>query len=560
MKKHLFLLILALAPLFLSAQSDLFDKLPRKKFKAKRAALDSLRKGKRFKLRILDSNQTLEPLNIYGPNFQVQTMSGQTISYKRGRHYRGTGKRFTALTLSDNGELLGVCDSMKLTKTGPELDTIPSTIFEPESEPNLPAGTIQSTATPTSGPVIGSSAVSCKEVLIYTEITLPYFRACSTLAGATTIQAGVQATIDRITSIFAVKAGIFFREGIVVKLHSIRVWTTQDPYSTLPATSTMLINFATAKQLEPIWSQYHVASLIDLATGTRNLGGLAYTDQLNKAAKCNVQCLYTSFNTSSYSWTVNCWTHETGHTMSSKHTHWCGWRLPNGTTGRIDSCWSGEGSCGTTSRTSRRGTVMSYCHIGGLIDFNLGFGPLPGNQIRLGLANSTVPCTTTVQPTCTSFTYSAWSACQNGTQTRTVVSASPTNCTGGSPVLSQPCQGLLTGFSYTPTAAQPIFDGTSSTNASRWLAYTTNQEVVITFPSPRTITSLLIETGWLSGTTWSNPVQNITVTINNQNFTFTNNTLTTLNVNIGGLVSTQIRIVFSGPSPQRIREVGILGF
>lgn len=331
---------------------------------------------------------------------------------------------------------------MKLTKTGPELDTAKSTIFEPESEPNLPAGTIQSTATPTSGPVIGSSAVSCKEVLIYTEITLPYFRACSTLAGATTIQAGVQATIDRITSIFAVKAGIFFREGIVVKLHSIRVWTTQDPYSTLPATSTMLINFATAKQLEPIWNQYHVASLIDLATGTRNLGGLAYTDQLNKAAKCNVQCLYTSFLQNSYSWTVNCWTHETGHTMSSKHTHWCGWRLPNGTIGRIDSCWSGEGTCGTTSRTSRRGTVMSYCHIGGLIDFNLGFGPLPGNQIRLGLANSTVPCTTTVQPTCTSFTYSAWSACQNGTQTRTVVSASPTGCINGSPILSQPCQSI----------------------------------------------------------------------------------------------------------------------
>jgi hypothetical protein len=71
---------------------------------------------------------------------------------------------------------------------------------------------------------------------------------------------------------------------------------------------------------------------------------------------------------------------------------------------------------------------------------------------------------------------------------------------------------------------------------------------------------MVIETGYLSGTTWSNPVQNITVTINNQNFTFTNNTLTTLSVNVGGLVSTQIRIVFSGPSPQRIREVGILGF
>jgi hypothetical protein len=42
--------------------------------------------------------------------------------------------------------------------------------------------------------------------------------------------------------------------------------------------------------------------------------------------------------------------------------------------------------------------------------------------------------------TCTSFTYSAWGACQpSGTQTRTVLTSSPTGCTGGSPVVSQPC-------------------------------------------------------------------------------------------------------------------------
>lgn len=42
--------------------------------------------------------------------------------------------------------------------------------------------------------------------------------------------------------------------------------------------------------------------------------------------------------------------------------------------------------------------------------------------------------------TCTSFTYSAWGACQsNSTQTRTVASSSPAGCTGGAPVLSQAC-------------------------------------------------------------------------------------------------------------------------
>jgi hypothetical protein len=42
--------------------------------------------------------------------------------------------------------------------------------------------------------------------------------------------------------------------------------------------------------------------------------------------------------------------------------------------------------------------------------------------------------------TCSSFTYSAWGACQpTNTQTRTVLSSSPAGCTGGAPVLTQAC-------------------------------------------------------------------------------------------------------------------------
>jgi hypothetical protein len=61
----------------------------------------------------------------------------------------------------------------------------------------------------------------------------------------------------------------------------------------------------------------------------------------------------------------------------------------------------------------------------------------------------TQACTVTPPPppppppppaTCSSFTYSAWGACQpNNTQTRTVASSSPAGCTGGSPVTSQAC-------------------------------------------------------------------------------------------------------------------------
>jgi hypothetical protein len=44
------------------------------------------------------------------------------------------------------------------------------------------------------------------------------------------------------------------------------------------------------------------------------------------------------------------------------------------------------------------------------------------------------------QQTCTSFTYSAWGECtSSGTQTRNVLTSSPSGCVGGNPVLSQQC-------------------------------------------------------------------------------------------------------------------------
>ncbi|HSM91710.1 MAG TPA: hypothetical protein VLT47_02425, partial [Anaeromyxobacteraceae bacterium] len=69
--------------------------------------------------------------------------------------------------------------------------------------------------------------------------------------------------------------------------------------------------------------------------------------------------------------------------------------------------------------------------------------------------------------TCTSFTYSAWGACQpDGTQARTVTASSPTGCTGGAPVTTQACTyvpptSTCTGFTYsTWGACQP--DGTQT--------------------------------------------------------------------------------------------------
>ena len=51
------------------------------------------------------------------------------------------------------------------------------------------------------------------------------------------------------------------------------------------------------------------------------------------------------------------------------------------------------------------------------------------------------PCNVYInlQPTCTSFTYTPWSSCSSGEQSRTIVTRAPYGCAGGSPVTIQTC-------------------------------------------------------------------------------------------------------------------------
>jgi hypothetical protein len=88
---------------------------------------------------------------------------------------------------------------------------------------------------------------------------------------------------------------------------------------------------------------------------------------------------------------------------------------------------------------------------------------------------------------CTSFSYSAWSACTNGRQTRTVLSSYPAGCTGGTPVLSQSCSGSSGGAANgatigvsgvvrdittgAPVSGATITDGTHSTTSDSYGRY-----------------------------------------------------------------------------------------
>lgn len=223
-----------------------------------------------------------------------------------------------------------------------------------------------------------SSSTLCKPVRVYMEADFQiYSRSSSNMTTATNF----------VTGLFNLVSQLYLAESITLQLSGIFVWTTADPYASMTNTNTILSTFANNRPVSGI--NGHLTHLI--SARSTSLGGIAYTGIMcNASARHGFSSIYYQYSAlPTYSWSVNCVTHELGHNFGSKHTHWCGWTLPNGTKGRVDSCWAGEGTCGSTQKT-RRGTIMSYCHVsGGGIDFNLGFGPLPGKAIRDGLTAAT---------------------------------------------------------------------------------------------------------------------------------------------------------------------------
>ncbi|MCX7833561.1 MAG: M12 family metallo-peptidase, partial [Ignavibacteria bacterium] len=195
---------------------------------------------------------------------------------------------------------------------------------------------------------------------------------------------------DFVTAFFNVSILIYQYESIPFTIQNIEVWTELDPYAYYESSVDILLAFG--GRLEDDF-EGNLAHL--LSTGhNQELGGIAWVgvlcqeynslDSSGRFAFSNIEPYYSNFPT--YSWTVGCVTHEIGHNLGSMHTHACWWPLPNYTIGALDSCYYPEfGFCFTTPHASI-GTIMSYCHLwigyGGGINFNLGFGPLPGDTIR----------------------------------------------------------------------------------------------------------------------------------------------------------------------------------
>jgi hypothetical protein len=181
-----------------------------------------------------------------------------------------------------------------------------------------------------------------------------------------------QAVTDYISGLFNQVATLYQNENITTRLSQVFVWTSNDPYSGSAST-----DYLNAFRTTRTTFNGDIAHLVNI---TGNLGGVAYVDVIcNTSYRYAFSSIYTTYsNVPTYSWSVEVFTHEMGHNLGSPHTQSCSW--PGGA---IDNCYTTEGGCPAGPQPTNGGTIMSYCHLTSTgINFNNGFGPLPGGRIR----------------------------------------------------------------------------------------------------------------------------------------------------------------------------------
>ncbi len=199
-------------------------------------------------------------------------------------------------------------------------------------------------------------------------------------------QRGSVSAVERyVTSLYNQVATLYQNEGILTILSEIKIWNTEDPFTTNNQYD-LLDQFSSSRNS----FNGDVAVLLTFRSDNNNSrGGLAFVDGLCRNLCYAIGMLYNEDAQSvpNFSRPVYLVTHEIGHVLGSYHTHDCKW---NGNDTAIDGCERKNIRCPDPGMPSQGGTIMSYCHLEGRpgVNFNLGFGPQPGNLIRNKVNNA----------------------------------------------------------------------------------------------------------------------------------------------------------------------------
>ena len=246
-----------------------------------------------------------------------------------------------------------------------------------------------------------------------------------------------QQTINYVYDLFNTVAAGYLNEQVRVKISGINIWTTPDPYRQ-DNRENALADLAAYYQ-DNFWGNICVGLDYSINTSDGGRSGIAGAIGRMKGDEpysCpaystnNHQFCYNDMNyfgnyqnypAASIAIPEQTYLvmHEMGHLFGSAHTHWCGWVLttvPVIVRGALDNCNAVEPICSSTCTPAdcstcppcaagpaptNGGTVMSYClGTGEYVNYNNGFGTIPGNAIRNYLDNfacaSTIPfCTST---------------------------------------------------------------------------------------------------------------------------------------------------------------------
>ncbi len=306
----------------------------------------------------------------------------ENFPYHRSVHYRGiiqgNPASVAAISVTSSGVSGMVADENGTRQLGLLEDGSLNYIFYKTTDlkavsPNSCfADDIALTGENETGITADDRGIGCKTVPIYFECDYKlYTDKGSSVANVT----------NYVTSLFNQIATLYANENVGVSIAQIKVWSSPDPYMAQSNIGNLLNSFR-----QTLGTNFN-GNLAHFLT-TRSLGGgIAYVDVICfKQYAFGVSCINTTFqNVPTYSWSAEVVTHELGHNLGSWHTQSCSW--PNGA---LDNCVNPEGSCAPGPPPVNGGTIMSYCHLTGYgINFNNGFGAVPGAKIRDKVLNST---------------------------------------------------------------------------------------------------------------------------------------------------------------------------
>jgi hypothetical protein len=334
-------------------------------------------KGNAFELELI-------PINIYGPQFRLLNAANQEIPITKSIHYKGIIKgnpiSLVALSIS-NGEISGFISNEdgnyvlgKLKKSENYIlyndrDLLQKKPFDcgASEEKIRQVASINSCST---APVRDTTE-ACNPVLIHLEADYQIFKDHdSSMVSATNF----------VTHLFAQVVVLYDREWIAVQISELKIWDAPEPFMT-----EWMVNFY---QLYHSFGDYLAGNfngdIAHLMSSRPFGGGMGEIDVLcSKGWSVSTDVGDTVVELPTYSRAVKVITHEIGHNLGSPHSHSCLWPC-----GALDNCWTVEqkpdgGWCNLSPFPEVRGTIMSYCDIGGgSIDLYNGFGILPGNLIR----------------------------------------------------------------------------------------------------------------------------------------------------------------------------------